>query len=435
MKELELTKRVAVIGEYDVVVCGGGPAGFMAAVASARLGAKTALVEQYGFLGGMATAGYVNPISEFSYNGVRNVGGLPWEFVKRLEAMGGATVEQPHNNVSFNPELYKLCAQRMVREAGVGLYFHSYITDIFRDGNKVTHVVFANKNGSEALAGKVFIDATGDADIAYKMGVPMQSWGDMPKQPVSFCFILSGVDTNSPMVQKAMHHNRQGSNSVAQPIRDKLLELDKAHKLPSFGGPWFCSVLEDGSVAVNMTRAELDVTNNREFTQGEMQLREDIFLFVKLMRENVPECKHCYVSSTAITAGHRESRHIKGVHVITSEEYLSSFHYDDSIGRCSHPIDIHAAKGAAQVCDFLKEAAYIPYRALIAADYPNLIIPGRCLSADRTAFASLRVQASCMQMGQAAGTAAAQCVKNDRSVQDADIPALIKALRDSGALI
>ena len=119
METLNFFQTAPLVGEYDVVVCGGGPAGFIAAIAAARQGARTALIERFGFLGGMATAGLVSPISVFSYNGRQVIGGIPWEFVRRLEAMGGALVEQPLNNVAFDPELYRLCAQRMVLEAGV----------------------------------------------------------------------------------------------------------------------------------------------------------------------------------------------------------------------------------------------------------------------------------------------------------------------------
>ena len=134
MNTIEIKRKAAVVGEYDVVVCGGGPSGFIAAIAAAREGAKTALIERYGFLGGMATASYVTPISVFSYNGERNIGGIPWEFVERLREMGGALVEQPLNNVAFDPELYKLCAQRMVLESGIDAYMNSYITSIIKDG-------------------------------------------------------------------------------------------------------------------------------------------------------------------------------------------------------------------------------------------------------------------------------------------------------------
>ena len=128
VRSIEISKRVPIVGNYDVVVCGGGPAGFIAAIAAARSGAKTAVVEQYGFLGGMATMGLVTPLSVFTYNNEKVIGGIPWEFIERLEKMGGCIIEKPLGNVAFDPELYKLLCQQMILEAGVDMYMHSYLS-------------------------------------------------------------------------------------------------------------------------------------------------------------------------------------------------------------------------------------------------------------------------------------------------------------------
>ena len=153
-------------GKYDVVVIGGGPAGFIAAISAARQGARTALVEKYGFLGGMATAGYVAPISVFAKDNELVIGGIPWEFVKRLESMGGAFIEWPKANIDFDIELYKLCCQRMVLEAGVELYMHSSLVGCEMDGKTVSSIIIENKNGLETLEAGRYIDCTGDADLA-----------------------------------------------------------------------------------------------------------------------------------------------------------------------------------------------------------------------------------------------------------------------------
>ena len=179
---IQLKKEVVVADHYDVVVCGGGPAGFIAAIAAARSGARTALVEQYGFLGGMATSSYVAPLSVFVYNDELVVGGIPWEFVNRLQDMGGGYIEKPLGNVAFDPEVYKLCCQRMVLEAGVELYLHSYLSGCTVQDNVITHIHIENKSGTQALAAKVFIDATGDGDLAYMAGL----WQCSP----SACFFL-----------------------------------------------------------------------------------------------------------------------------------------------------------------------------------------------------------------------------------------------------
>lgn len=433
---MHLEKQVPVAGEYDVVVCGGGPAGFVAAIASARTGAKTALVEQYGFLGGMATTGLVTPLSVFTYNGRKVIGGIPWEFVENLRSMGGCIMEEPLGNVAFDFELYKLCCQRMVLEAGVDLYMHSYLSGIEKGENGTVVAVFIdNKNGTEAIRGRYFIDCTGDADLAYMAGVPMQGPDGKPLQPLSTYFVLGGVDTDTPMMRQAIHHNRQGVNCQCMPVREKLLSMQEELALPEFGGPWFCTGLHPGVISVNMTRVAGNACDNRDFTRAEAELREQVFRMARVLKDNFEEFRNSYVLSVAVQAGVRETRRIKGVVTIAGGEYLTAVRYPDSVSRGAHPIDIHIANGAEQDVRFLDEPAYVPYRALIAGGFPNLLVAGRCISADKTAFASLRVQASCMGTGQAAGVAAALCAGASSRVQDIDTAKLIEVLRNYGAVI
>lgn len=423
-------------GNYDVIVCGGGPAGFIAATAAARQGAKTALIEKYGFLGGMATAGFVTPLSVFAFKGDLVIGGIPWDFVKRLEAMGGAFIEWPKANVDFDVELYKLCAQKMVLENGVSMLMHTSLIGCEMDGKRIRKVFVENKNGIEALTAKVFIDTTGDGDLAHMAGVPMQKNPDGELQPASFCFILSDVDTESDLLKKCMYHNGINGPSQCRPVREKLMKLKEAGEdIPDFGGPWFNNVLHKGSVAVNITRIATNSCNNRDFTRAECQLREDIFKFTDLLKKNFKEFKDCYVSACAPQAGIRESRRIVGVHTVTAEEYVNAYHYEDSISRGIHPIDIHASKGTSQTRIDLKQPAYVPYRALIAADFPNLLVAGRCISTDRQALASLRVQGSCMGTGQAAGAAAAMSVQSGKAVQNINTDTLVSILKKWGAVL
>lgn len=433
METIRIEKNIPVVGRYDVVVCGGGPAGFIAAIAAARKGASVALVEQYGFLGGMATTSYVAPLSVFTYKGRKVIGGIPWEFIERLEELGGGLIEKPLGNVAFDPELYKLLCQRMVLEAGVKLYLHSYLSGCVCGDGRISQVIIENKSGSQALEAAVFIDCTGDADLAYMAGVPMLDKSGRPLQPMSSYFILNGVDTDSPMVREAMHHNKQGENCYCLPMRKKMLELQEELDIPDFGGPWYCTTLHDGCVAVNVTRVSADACDAEQLSAAECSLREDCFRMAGIFRKLFPEFRNCYVASVAVNGGVRETRNIKGMHVISAQEYLNAFHYEDSISRGAHPIDIHASKGASQSVTFLEEPAYVPYRALIAEGFPNLLVAGRCLSADRVAFASLRVQASCMGSGQAAGVAAALASASGVSVQDVDVPALVAELKNMGA--
>lgn len=437
MQSYLLNREIPVAGSFDVVVCGGGPAGFIAATAAARNGAKTALIEQYGFLGGMATAGLVAPLSVFTYNGEKVIGGIPWEFCERLQEMGGGLIEKPLGNVAFEPELYKLCCQRMVLEAGVTLFMHSCLCGCSCTDGHIDAVYIDNKNGTEALEAKVFIDCTGDADLAWMAGVPMQPSEGMPLQPMSTYFVLSGVDTSTPRMQVAMHHNRQGVNCHCEEIRDELLAHRGEWGVPEFGGPWFCTTLQPGVVTVNMTRTAGNAVDNRDFTRAECELREQAFRMAGVLKAHFPEFRDSYVSAVAVQAGVRETRRILGAHTITGEEYVSVFRYPDSVSRSAHPIDIHVAHGPSQNVTFLKTPAYVPYRALYAPGFGNLLVAGRCISADKTAFASLRVQATCMGTGQAAGIAAALASGPDRpaDVDNIDIKQLIQRLLEIGCVL
>lgn len=429
MKAIVQTREIPVAGEYDVIVCGGGPSGVIAAIASARGGASTAIIERYGFFGGMATAGLVAPISVFNYNGKRIIGGIPWEFVSRLADVGGAREEKPLGNISFSPEKYKLVAQRMLLEAGVNIYFHSYIGGCLSECGRISHVIIENKNGAEALAGRYFIDATGDADLAKSAGVPMQPVSEN-LQPASLIFMLAGVDTDAlPMIR----HCRQGVNYHDLQIREILEKLrEKDPSVPLFGGPWYCSILEDGVVLVNMTRMYADMSSNREQTEAECVMREHVHKFAALLKENVPAFANSFLVSTAVQTGIRETRRIKGAYVLSGEDYVNAVNFPDSVSRGCHPVDIHASSSTEQRCEFLKNAAFVPYRCLYSPVFPNLLVAGRALSADSVASASLRVQASCMGIGQAAGVAAALCARKNMDVGHVDTDELRRILTSYG---
>lgn len=155
MEQIVQTRSVPVMGSYDVVVCGGGPGGWVAAVAAARAGARTALVERYGFVGGMATAALVVPISVFTYNGQLVCGGIPWEFVQRMVEADGAEVEHPLGNISHDPECYKLIAQRMLLESGVDLHFHAVLTGCVPGGQQDNACDFGHQKRSQGAGGKI----------------------------------------------------------------------------------------------------------------------------------------------------------------------------------------------------------------------------------------------------------------------------------------
>lgn len=409
MNEIKITKNVPVVGEYDVCVCGGGPAGWVAAVAAARDGAHVALVERMGFLGGACTAGYVIPISGFFKGGQRRIGGIAWEYIERLEAAGGAQVEYPRGHVSVDIEYCKREIDRMVEEAGVELYTNSYLSGALTDGGRITHVTIENKNGTEAIAAQCFIDATGDGDLMAAAGVPYVV-SDHP-QPLSYCFELVGVDVTTPLLRDHIHHNGLIPASQNDTLHEFLVQKHKEGKAPLFGGPWFNTELNGGRLIVNVTRDPASVLDNRAYGAAERRMRRDIFTIVELWRENFPEFKNAVISSTAANAGVREGRHLCGRYTLTGDDILSGVKFEDSVAAVTHVVDIHRTDGGEQRLIQFKEPGYVPYRAMVTDACENLIAAGRNISADEIAHATLRVQATAMAIGEAAGHAAAKMCK------------------------
>lgn len=434
MKSINYSKQIPVLAKYDVIVIGGGAAGIGAALAAAEKGAKTALVERFGFLGGMATAGFVNPMSEFSYNGRQVVGGIAWRFAQKLIAYGGGLVEEPRCNVSFNPEIYKLAAQDLLMEAGVKCYMNTVLLDCQMEGNTVSSIVVSNKSGIAALEASYFIDASGDADLCAMAGVEFLPQVEA-MQPGTMCFTLGGVNTETERMH-IIHQRNYRFNHQATFVREPLLALRKEGvEVPQFGGPWLATTLVPGSITVNMTRSAMNAVDAEDYQAAETKMRRDVFRLVELMKEHVEEFKDCYITAIATVAGIRESRRIKGVHVLGGMEYVKAYHFEDAIARSAHAVDIHLPGDDGQKLTFPEDAGFIPYRSLITETHPNLLAAGRCISADGEAFAAIRVQAPCMESGQAAGFAAAMCVKSGKPVQDVDTAELVAQVREAGSFV
>lgn len=420
-------KEVPIAGQYDVIVCGGGPAGWVAAIAAARGGCRTALIERFGFLGGTATAGLVMPISAFYNNGKRVVGGIPWEFVQELERLGAAQIEFPKGHISADPEYYKLVAQRMVCAAGVDVYTNSYLFDAVKEGRQITAVLINNKNGTEALGGQYFIDATGDGDLCALAGAEMRV-RDCP-QPLSMDFELINVDLTTPLLRDSIHHDGKTGHSVNEEIHNYLEEMNRKGLCPNFCGPWFNTLVNGDRITVNMTRNTARVLNNREFAKGEFQMREDIFTMVELLREKYPEFKNCTISHTAVSAGVRESRILAGMYTLTGEDLLNGVDFPDSIARNAHPVDIHIPEAGGQVLEEMPQSGHIPFRAMVSPSLDNLLAAGRIISADARAHATIRIQGTAMAIGEAAGTAAALCTSSGKNVHNLDITQLRSILK------
>ncbi len=433
METVRINRNIKVIANYDTVVCGGGPSGWIAAVSSARTGKKTALVERYGFIGGTATAGYVVPISGFFFKEKRVVGGIAWEFVQKLEKLGAAMVEYPKGHISVNPEYYKLIARRMLKEAGVELYMNSYLADCVKDGNKITHIIICSKNGYEAIGADCFIDATGDGDLFAMAGAQMlEKTNEL--QPMSMCFVLANVDTSTELLKNCIHHDGKHGNSLNKVIHDYLVKRGETEDVPQFGGPWFNVLLKGDSLAVNITRAEADATNREEYSNAEEKLHADMFKLIDLLKDGFEEFKDAEIVVSGINAGVRETRNIKGVYTLTNEDFASAIDYACPVAQCAHPMDIHKAKDDEQVLIYLDKNSYIPYETMVTYDLDNVIAAGRCISAEHEPYASLRVQGTLMSIGESAGLAASLAIKTKMPVHSLQIDELRKMIDERGCV-
>ncbi|NLA52648.1 MAG: FAD-dependent oxidoreductase, partial [Alcaligenaceae bacterium] len=372
MEHIEFAQTVPVVAEADVLVCGGGPTGIAAALAAARLGCRTALVERYGTLGGMATVGLVGPLSNYNANGVRILGGIPEEFIDDLEELGGAIPHLPGGYVPFEAEMLKILAPRKLKTAGVQLMLHSTVVDAVRDQARLTHVVISNKAGFRGVRARVVIDCTGDADVAFRAGAPYEQSPIDRMQPMTMMFVLGNVDTES---LGGLLMKPGGTPTTHPAIRERLAAAVERGELPPFGGPWiqWGSTMRPGYVSINMTRMRGDATDPDTLTEAELRLREDAWQFFSFLRREIPEFSKAVLVNTGFQVGIRETRRIVGEYQLTKEDVLNPKDFPDTICLGSHPIDVHHSEGTGQSLMWLKRPYRIPYRCLLPKGISNLL--------------------------------------------------------------
>jgi hypothetical protein len=398
-----------------LLVIGGGPSGLAAAVAAARRGLRTALIERYGFLGGMATAGLVNPFMLWDPGLGRLVGGLFQEVLDRLHARAGFPAER--ERAAFDPEILKSVADEMCLEAGVELRLHTCFTSVRTRGRRLTSISTESKSGREKWSAPFYIDCTGDADLAFRAGVPCDLGRDDGfAQPMTLNFRLANVDVDR--LPPRTEINRLYDQAKA----DGRLDCPRENVL-------FFYAVQPDVVHFNTTRVTgKSGVDARDLTAAEIEARRQTHQLVRFLTKEVSGFERAYLQQTAAQIGVRESRRIHGEYTLTADDVLSARKFPDGIARSAYPIDIHSPTGAGTVIRDVPKGDYyeIPYRCLLPLGLDNLLVAGRSISSTHEAQASLRVMPQCFAMGEAAGVAASLALQQSCLLRDVD-PAELRA--------
>ncbi|MFC3343511.1 FAD-dependent oxidoreductase [Paenibacillus abyssi] len=437
---------------YDVAVLGGGPAGINAALAAARAGAKTILVERYGFLGGMSTLALVYPWMTFhSASGEQVIHGIAQEIVDRLIQLHASpghlrdTVGFVHTLTPYNPEVYKVLAFQLLEDAKVQLLLHAMVADVESEQGEIKFVTVQTKNGRFAIRASAYVDASGDGDVAYLAGAPWEKGNDENKvQPLTMKFRMRGVRIDQIKQYMKDHPEEFYEKSLISQLDELPLtgvmgfyrQWKKADlPIPRDGVLLFTGPGED-EVLVNVSRVSgLDPLNQLELSSAEVEGRYQVMMLERFLRDAVPGFENAYLSQVGTQIGIRETRRILGAYILNGEDVLSARRFDDVIARSGYPVDIHNPEGTGITSNFIKEGgAYdIPYRCIVPQTITNLLLAGRCISTTHEAQATTRLTPSCMAIGQAAGAAAALAAKLDCKTGDVPIDKLQELLLEGRA--
>jgi hypothetical protein len=445
------TTKVKRNYKTDVLVCGLGPTGIAAAVAAARNGFSVMGVESAAYAGGNITrANVIGVCGVFNMDtGDVITGGITWEMLRRTalvrdpkhlnshtplskidvsktrlyQPMSVEEMKTHPNAISMiiDAELYKHQADQILVEAGVKFLYHTQVCDLIMNGQNISNVILANKDGISEVTAKIVIDCTGDADLAAWSGAPYELLTDT-LQAGTLMFVMGGVEYEDYAKLKV-----RAINCFAA--------AEERGEMRSFHGP-SVGRLHKGVINFNMTRVKYNCVNPEETTMAEVKSREDVFHYAKILIENLPEFKNAYLLYSGPHLGPRESRRIDGEYTLTLNDVIANQKFDDGVALGGWPIDYHDPNVSGGFNNLKTVGVYdIPYRTLIPKNVENLLVAGRCHSADQMAAASTRVSQTASLMGEAAGRAAALSLTRKSMPHEIDGAHVRRELLKNGAIL
>jgi|LSQX01.1.fsa_nt_gb hypothetical protein len=448
---------------FDVVVVGGGPAGISAAIAAARNGARTLLIESSHMVGGEFVSGL--PIDGcITTGGEWAIGGIAKELFDACEERGGYVGEVFNWSVIWavciDPDIMKIVLVEQLVKHGVSLLLNSFLEAVLMDEGRIAAVQIANKQGKTLVRARAFIDCTGDGDVAYYAGVPYELGSESGElQPVTLVFHMNNVN-----VQELLEFVRDSPENIRLGVLLSEHPQECARRLYESGmpkislkhdGPLMSKAIEsgelfstsmlaftpisryEGRLAVNSTRiADVNGLDTKSLSDSMGDLIKQVDAASRFLITYIPGFQHAYLAAIAPKIGVRETRRIVGEKVLTDQDVLEGARFPEGIGKGCHPVDVHKS-GRGHVIKGIKDHGVydIPFGCLVPVGVDNLLIAGRCLSSTRVANSSARVMGTCMVMGQAAGTAAALDLDSNKPFRELPVERLRSVLSQQGVVL
>ena len=447
----EPARTIPVLLETEVLVAGGGPGGLAAAVAAAREGAHTTLLDRYGCFGGVITQVGVEGFAWYRHEGTTDVEGIGIEFERRARSMGGSRREPQSASEALDPELFKCVADEIVRQAGVEPLLHCLAVAAIVDDDTIKGVVTESKSGRRAILAERVIDATGDADIALRAGAPCRTSPLGERMGTTVMFSCSGVDKRRFMDYVRAHPSTYGDWSgrwrlqtagekehglfspyleepFEQARRDGVIPPD----MQSIGGTWSTVSADGEATGLNMVYLpDVDCTEVRDLTRAEMEGRRQVLLAIAALRRYVPGFEKARLRNFGMTLGTRDSRKIHGRYEMTERDVRGEARFEDAIGIFPEFLDGYGLLVLPTTGRYFQ----VPYGILVPRAVDNLLVAGRCAAGDKVSHAAMRSQMCCTVTGQGAGVAAGVSLKDGVSTGQVDIVAVQRALERQGVRI